>query len=112
MYREKTNGANGLAVASNGDLVAVEARGKRVSRTSADKRVVVVTDGAPDSPLLEPNDLILDARGGVYFTDPGPSPVVPGRTRCMCTTSRRAPRSLLCWSDNIVPRPNGIILTL
>jgi sugar lactone lactonase YvrE len=28
---------------------------------------------------MAPNDLIVDARGGVYFTDPGPFQPVPGR---------------------------------
>jgi gluconolactonase len=31
----------------------------------------VVTSGTPQHPLVQPNDLIVDARGGIYFTDPG-----------------------------------------
>ena len=30
-------------------------------------------------PLISPNDLIVDAGGGIYFTDPGPRPIVPSR---------------------------------
>src|SRR6266446_6264972 len=44
-----------------------------------DGSIAVLTEGPPGAPLLAPNDLIVDAKGGIYFTDPGPRPVVPGR---------------------------------
>src|SRR6516164_9604636 len=48
-------------------------------KRSRDGTVTTVTEGIEGKPLLAPNDLILDAKGGIYFTDPGPRPVVPGR---------------------------------
>src|SRR5688572_22513506 len=58
VFREKTNGANGLAVMRTGEVVAVESTGKRVVRI-ANGQVTVLTEGSPDKPLLAPNDLIL-----------------------------------------------------
>src|SRR5499426_2829826 len=80
IVREQTIGANGLAVTREGDLLAAEGDGKRISKRSRDGTVTTVTEGSEGKPFLAPNDLILDAKGGIYFTDPGPRPVVPGRT--------------------------------
>ena len=44
-----------------------------------DGTLTTLTEGPAGKPLLAPNDLIVDAKGGIYFTDPGPRPVVPGR---------------------------------
>ena len=67
------------------------------------------TEGRPGMPLLSPNDLIVNARGGVYFTDPGPRPVVPGRPTYVYYLPVNA------WEpvpvDTTVPRPNGLTLT-
>jgi len=68
--REQTNGANGLAVTREGDLLAAEGDGKRISKRSRDGTVTTVTEGIEGKPLLAPNDLILDAKGGIYFARP------------------------------------------
>ena len=70
LVREQTNGANGLAVTGEGDLLAAEGDGKRISKRSRDGTVTTVTEGSEGKPFLAPNDLILDAKGGIYFTDP------------------------------------------
>ena len=79
VYREQTNGANGLAVDKAGELFSVEGDSKRVTKF-ANWKVAVMTEGTPERPLLAPNDIFLDAKGGVYFSDPGPRPAVQGRT--------------------------------
>src|ERR1700736_4726133 len=58
--REQTNGANGLALTKDGDLLAAEGDGKRISKRSRDGKITTVTDGIEDKPLLAPNDLIVD----------------------------------------------------
>ena len=45
---------------------------------------MVLTDNVEGKPFLAPNDLILNSKGGIYFTDPGPRPVVAGRPTCLC----------------------------
>jgi gluconolactonase len=108
VLREQTNGANGLAVNRAGEVFAVEGSGKRVSKTVSGK-VSVVTEGTTEKPLLAPNDIFLDAKGGVYFTDPGPRPVVAGRIVYVyyLPPDGKAPIML----DDKIGRPNGIILT-
>jgi gluconolactonase len=108
VFREKTNGANGLAVMRTGEVIAVESTGKRVVRIANDQ-VTVLTEGSPERPLLAPNDLILDSKGGVYFTDPGPRPVVPGRKVFVYYLPAGARQPILL--DDQIARPNGILIT-
>src|SRR5215470_3515637 len=77
--RENTSGANGIALTKDGELLFAEGDGKRITKRAKDGTVTTLTAGPAGKPLLAPNDLIVDAKGGVYFTDPGPRPVVPGR---------------------------------
>jgi gluconolactonase len=53
--------------------------------------------------------LIVDAKGGIYFTDPGPRPLVPGRKAYVFYLPAGAKQPLLV-EDQIV-RPNGLTLT-
>jgi len=59
---------------------------------------------------MAPNDLIVDANGGIYFTDPGPPPVVPGRKAYVYYLPARATKAHVV--DDAIVRPNGLILTL
>jgi len=107
--RESTNGANGLALTRDGELLFAEGDGKRVTKRNRDGTIAVLTEGPPGAPLLAPNDLIVDARGGIYFTDPGPRPVVPGRPTYVYYLPAGAKTPILI--DGAVPRPNGLTLT-
>jgi gluconolactonase len=59
--------------------------------------------------LLAPNDLIVDSKGGIYFTDPGPRPVVPGRPTYLYYLPSGARQPILL--DGNIARPNGLTLT-
>jgi gluconolactonase len=106
---EQTNGANGLALNKAGELFAAEGDGKRISMRNRDGAVMVLTDNVEGKPLLAPNDLILDSKGGIYFTDPGPRPVVPGRPTYLCYLPAGAKQAIML--DGAVGRPNGLTLT-
>src|SRR5262249_51146094 len=56
-----------------------------------------------------PNDLLVDAKGGIYFTDPGPRPVVPGRPTYVYYLPSGARQPVLL--DGTIARPNGLTLT-
>jgi gluconolactonase len=107
--RENTNGANGLALTRDGELLFAEGDGKRITKRNRDGTIAVLTEGPPGAPLLAPNDLIVDAKGGIYFTDPGPRPVVPGRPTYVYYLPAGAKTPILV--DGAVPRPNGLTLT-
>jgi gluconolactonase len=109
VVRENTNGANGLALTRDGELLSAEGDGKRITRRNKDGSLAVLTEGPPGAPLLAPNDLIVDAKGGIYFTDPGPRPVVPGRPTYVYYLPAGAKSPVLI--DGAVPRPNGLTLT-
>lgn len=107
---ENSNTANGLAFTQGGDLLAAEGGGKRISRVAPDGRVAEVTRGDGERPLMSPNDLIVDAKGGIYFTDPGPRPVVPGRKAYVYYLPPGASKALV--QDDAIIRPNGLTITL
>lgn len=110
VFRENSNGTNGLAFTPTGDLVGAEGRGKRISKIGHDGTAAELTHGDGEKPLMAPNDLIVDANGGIYFTDPGPPPVVPGRKAYVYYLPARATKALVV--DDAIVRPNGLILTL
>ena len=109
VFRKNTNGMNGLALMRDGTLVGAEGDGKRVSKVAADGTPSTLTEGTAAQPLLAPNDLIVDSKGGIYFTDPGPRPVIPGRKVYVyyLPSGAKEPRAL----DAQITRTNGITLT-
>jgi gluconolactonase len=109
VIRQETNGANGLALTKDGELLFAEGGGKRFSKRGKDGTITTLTEGAPGIPLSAPNDLIVDAKGGIYFTDPGPRPVVPGRTTHVFYLPAGAKAPIVIDARN--PRPNGLVLT-
>ena len=109
VVRENTNGGNGLALTKDGHLLTAEGEGKRISRLDRDGKVTTVTDGAEHRPFLAPNDLIVDAKGGIYFTVPGPRPVVPGRIVHVYYLPAGAKEPIVI--DDKIARPNGLTIT-
>ncbi len=110
--RENTAGANGLAL-NAGELYAAEGAGKLISRGNHNGRSVPIIENDARTMLEGPNDLIFDARGGIYFTDPGSGPLfpkVPGRTGKVyyASTSAGAPPYPI---DNKITLPNGLTLS-
>jgi gluconolactonase len=74
VFREPSGKANGLDFDAEGRLVACEGAAKggnrRVTRTEKDGRVTVLADRWMGKRLNSPNDLSIDARGRIYFSDP------------------------------------------
>jgi gluconolactonase len=110
VYQENTGAANGLAFTRDGDIVRAEGGAKRIGKVTRDGKVSVLTDSYNGKPLVSPNDLIVDAKGGIYFTDPGPRPVMPGRPTNVYYLPAGAKEPILVDDQN--PRPNGLTLTL
>ncbi len=110
LVHEKTGEANGLAFTRDGELLAIEAVGKRISRYGKDGKVTEITRGDGEKPLLMPNDLIVDAKGGIFFTDPGPRPLVAGRKVHVYYLPPGAAKARVV--DDQMARPNGLTITL
>jgi gluconolactonase len=73
-WRELSRGmqSNGTIMASNGNLLVCDMFGHRVVEVNpaTGKVVKVVLDKVGGKPLDGPNDMVMDARGGLYITDP------------------------------------------
>ena len=107
--REHSRGTNGLALTRDGALLGAEGDGKSIVKIGPGGAVTTLTSGIGGMPLLAPNDLIVDSKGGVYFTDPGPRPVVAGRKAYVyyLPAGAKEPRIV----DDQITRPNGLTLT-
>lgn len=68
VYREGA-GTNGLLFDPQGRLIACEHSARRVTRTEGGK-VSVLTSDYEGKKYNSPNDLALDSKGRIYFTDP------------------------------------------
>jgi gluconolactonase len=109
-FREKTNRANGLMVASNGEVYACEMAGQLTAYSADGKKRRVLADKHDGKRFNAPNDLVIDASGGVYFTDPAfgaPKPLPQGKTAVYYRSSEGKTTRLI---DNL-PNPNGVILS-
>jgi gluconolactonase len=109
IYRENTNAGNGLAFSPDGAMIVAEGSGKRISRIGHDGQITTLTEGRDRKPLINPNDLIVDAKGGIYFTEFGAAPGGPDIVSCLYYLPPGARQPLIV--DESVPRPNGLVLT-
>jgi gluconolactonase len=69
-YRTATEGTNGLTFDRQGRLYGCQGAGRRVVRFEADGGTTVLADRFDGKRLNEPNDVIVDRQGRVWFTDP------------------------------------------
>jgi gluconolactonase len=70
VFRENAGGANGLQLDQQGRLLVCEAANRRVTRTERDGSITVLADRYGGARFNTPNDLSIDSKGRIYFTDP------------------------------------------
>src|SRR5262245_3110331 len=74
IFREPSGRANGLEFDGIGRLLACEGAdsggGRRVTRTESNGKLIVLAERYEGKRLNSPNDLVVDAKGRIYFTDP------------------------------------------
>ncbi|MBI2892391.1 MAG: SMP-30/gluconolactonase/LRE family protein [Deltaproteobacteria bacterium] len=68
--RTPSGKSNGLALDTDGRLLAAEHSNRRVSRTMEDGSIVTVADRYEGARLSSPNDIVVRSDGTIYFTDP------------------------------------------
>jgi gluconolactonase len=68
VFREDAD-TNGLLFDAEGRLLACEPKRRRITRTSRDGTIEVLTDSYDGHPYNQPNDLALDSQGRIYFSD-------------------------------------------
>jgi len=112
-FLENTNGANGLGFTANGDLYAVQVQRTRVGIIHPSTRAKTLTEGFEGKPFGRPNDLVVDKKGNVYFTDSGangalpPGAPEPAKPAIYRISSSGEVKRLA----NDIERPNGIQLS-
>jgi gluconolactonase len=116
-FREKSNVANGLLIDSEGRLIAcegatferpgVKVSGRpRVTRTNlATGAMEVLADNYNGRPLVGPNDVTIDSKGRLYFTDLSDAAVyridAPGKlTRILAAPDIQRPNGIQVSPDD------------
>ena len=74
VFRTPSGRANGLLFDHNGNLMACEGGGeggnRRVTRTEKDGTITILAIRYGGKKLNSPNDLAVDSKGRIYFSDP------------------------------------------
>jgi gluconolactonase len=70
VFREPSNFANGHTHDRQGRLISCEHGTRRVTRTDWDGSITVIADRFDGRPLISPNDEVVAADGGIWFSDP------------------------------------------
>lgn len=103
---------NGTFPLDNGNLAVCDMYGHRVVEMDTNGNVVRVLAGECEGKRLDgPNDLVVDMKGGVYFTDPQilPGPYMqPGRSVIYRKPSGATIRVV---EPGVLIKPNGLILS-
>jgi len=112
-YLENSNGANGLALSPNGDLIAVQNLNPRVGIVFPKGREKTLAENFEGQAFQRPNDLVLDKKGGVYFTDIGtrPSAENPNPPASKAGLYYITPDGKLKLVASDIERPNGVQLS-
>jgi len=69
-FREESGGSNGLFFDRQGNLLCCEGLARRLTTVSPVGKVFELVTRYNEKRLNSPNDLWIDSRGGIYFTDP------------------------------------------
>jgi gluconolactonase len=113
-YLENTNGSNGLAFDAKGRLISVQttAGQTKIGVLAPKGSEAVLADSFEGKPFGRPNDLVVDKRGGVYFTEPGPN-AAPGAAPPPLTPAVYyiPPGGRAMRIAEGIERPNGIMLS-
>ena len=99
-FVEKSNGSNGLGFDAKGRLISVQraAGNERVGVLYPPGSVTTLVDRFEGKPFSRLNDLVVSARGGVYFTDTEGIYYLP-------------PGGTVMRVEQEIPNPNGVILS-
>jgi gluconolactonase len=104
----ETPGPNGGQFDADGNYVVCEVRRKAILAISPAGAVSVIADGCAGRPFNGPNDIAVDADGGLYFTDPDGSSL---ENRIGAVYHVRPDRTVLRVADGLA-YPNGINVTV
>ncbi len=114
-YRTGTSRANGLVLHPAGNLFACETEGRRIARYDPGGETFVVADTFEGNRLNSPNDIVVDGRERLWFTDPRYAADRSDMELDHESVFRLHPQADGTWSvvrmTFDTTRPNGLIVT-
>lgn len=116
IYRRDT-GSNGLMFDHQGRLVICEAERRRITRLELDGTLTVLADRYEGKRFNQPNDLTIDSKGRIYFSDPrygsrGDMEIIDSAGRKIEGVYRiDADGRVTRIIAHEVDRPNGLVVT-
>lgn len=70
VFREPSNNSNGLTFDAEGNLLIAEHSGRKIGQLSPEGEYRAVVESYEGTRFNSPNDVIIDSKGIIYFTDP------------------------------------------
>ncbi|MGA2500169.1 MAG: SMP-30/gluconolactonase/LRE family protein [Tepidisphaeraceae bacterium] len=108
-------GANGLALDANGRLILCQHGDRRIAKLEKSGVVSALAERYDDRRFNSPNDLAINRRGDIYFTDPihglAGGATDPGRELPYCGVYRLARNGQVTLLTRQLTLPNGIALS-
>ncbi|MFT5525789.1 MAG: gluconolactonase [Pirellulaceae bacterium] len=112
VFRENSNGSNGLYFDPHNNLIACEGDAGRVTKTDAKSGAIsVLADKYNGFRFANPNDICMDAAGRLYFSSrPGTEDPSTGNVNAVYRLDPDGKvTQLLHWPD--IHMPNGIVIS-
>lgn len=110
VFLQPSGHANGLMIDGGGRFFACQMDGKLVQIDPVSKETKTLADKFGDAPFNAPNDLVVDATGGIYFTDPRFRAATPLPQKVEGVYFRAADGTVTRLHESDVA-PNGVILS-
>lgn len=115
LFMDKTGRSNGLYFDAKGNLISCADEKDELWSISPNKKVTVLLNNFEGKRLNGPNDLWIDPKGGIYFTDPyyqrdywdRKQPDISGQKVYYLPKGKKQP---VIVEDSVV-KPNGIVGT-
>lgn len=116
LYMDKSGRANGTYFDKKGNLIVCADEDNQIWSIDKNKKIKVLFSDYEGKKVNGPNDIWLDAKGGIYFTDPyyqrdywtRKSPEIQGQKVYYLPKGKK---EAIVVADDII-KPNGIVGTL
>ncbi len=113
IFLDKTGRSNGMYFDKKGNLITAADENNQIWSISPDKKVTILIDNFKGQRFNGPNDLWIDKKGGIFFTDPYYQRPYWQRKKPDMTDERlyylpKGKKEAFIVDSNLV-RPNGII---
>ncbi|MEP7317711.1 MAG: SMP-30/gluconolactonase/LRE family protein [Panacibacter sp.] len=115
LFMDKTGRSNGLYFDNAGNIISCADAKNELWSITADKKITVLFNNFLGQKLNGPNDLWIDTKGGIYFTDPyyqrdyweRKKPEIDGQKVYYLPKEKK--EAILV--DSLLKQPNGIVGT-